>query len=292
MGGGADDPLRPPTPGELRRLLREEGLRPRHGLSQNFLTDAEALDTIVAAADLRSGDRVVEIGPGLGVLTRRLLAAGCAVTAIEVDPHLIGYLRRELDDADDLTLLHADALSIDPATLFPGEPYALVANIPYHITSPLLHQFLGADHPPVRAVLLVQAEVADRIASTPGGMSYLSVFVQDLAEAEVVARVPAGAFEPAPEVDSAILRLMVRPSPVVPAEERETFHRVVQAAFRQRRKQIHNSLVRELPVDRDTVGGALAGCAVTPDRRPQTLSVAEWACLAATLKPFLEQNGA
>ncbi|RPH34709.1 MAG: ribosomal RNA small subunit methyltransferase A [Chloroflexi bacterium] len=288
MAGAADDTLRPPTPGELRRLLRQEGLRPRHGLSQNFLTDAEALDTIVAAADLRPGDRVVEIGPGLGVLTRRLLAAGCTVVAIEVDPHLIGYLQRELDDADSLTLLHADALAIDPATLYPGEPYAVVANIPYHITSPLLHQFLGSDPPPMRAVLLLQAEVADRIAAPPGGMSYLSVFVQDLAEVEVVARVPASAFEPPPDVDSAILRLVVRPSPVVSPGERETFHRVVQAGFRQRRKQIHNSLVRELPVDRDAVVGALANCSVTPDRRPQTLSVAEWACLAAALGSHLE----
>jgi 16S rRNA (adenine1518-N6/adenine1519-N6)-dimethyltransferase len=291
MGGATDDALRPPTPGELQRLLRREGLRPRHGLSQNFLTDGDALDTILTAADLRPGDRVVEIGPGLGVLTRRLLAAGCTVVAIEVDPHLIGYLGRELDDAHDLTLVHDDALAVDPDTLFPGERYHLVANIPYHITSPLLHRFLGSDHPPLRAVVLVQAEVADRIASPPGDMSYLSVFVQDLAEAEIVARVPASAFEPTPEVDSAVLRLTLRPSPIVPKEDRETLHRVVQAAFRQRRKQIHNSLLRELPVDRAAVERALADCTVSPDRRPQTLSVPEWACLAAALSPHLERAG-
>jgi 16S rRNA (adenine1518-N6/adenine1519-N6)-dimethyltransferase len=283
----ATDDLRPPTPGELRRLLRAEGLRPRHGLSQNFLTDAEALDAIVAAADLHPGDRVVEVGPGLGVLTRRLLAAGCTVVAIELDAHLVGYLRRELDDARGLTLLHEDALAVDPATLFPGEAYRLVANIPYHITSPLLHQFLGAAHAPELAVLLVQAEVAERVAAEPGAMSYLSVFVQDLAEATVVARVPAAAFEPAPEVDSAVLRLVRRPAPIVPIEERDTLHRVVQAAFRQRRKQIHNSLVRELPVDRAMVDRALGECAVTPDRRPQTLSLPEWACLTRVLGPHL-----
>lgn len=283
----ATDDLRPPTPGELRRLLRAEGLRPRQALSQNFLTDAEALDAIVAAAELSPGDRVVEVGPGLGVLTRRLLAAGCTVVAIELDAHLVGYLRRELDDARALTIIHEDALAIDPASLFPGEPYRLVANIPYHITSPLLHRFLGADHPPDLAVLLVQAEVAQRVAAEPGGMSYLSVFVQDLATAEVVARVPAAAFEPAPEVDSAVLRLVRRPSPMIPVEERETLHRVVQAAFRQRRKQIHNSLLRELPVDRGTVDGALAACGVTPDRRPQTLSLPEWACLTVALGPHL-----
>lgn len=292
MMADAETDLRPPTPGELRRLLRREGLRPRRGLSQNFLTDADALDAIVAAAELGPGDRVVEIGPGLGVLTRRLLAAGCSVVAIEIDAHLVGFLRRELDDADDLTLMEADALEVDPADLFPGEPYRLVANIPYHITSPLVHLFLGSAHPPDRAILLIQAEVAERIAAPPGDMSYLSTFVQDLAEAEIVARVPAAAFEPAPEVDSAVLRLTRRPSPIVPPADRETFHRVAQAAFRQRRKQIHNSLVRELPVDRGTVDRVLTGCAITPDRRPQTLSVPEWACLAAALGRSLEPGGA
>jgi 16S rRNA (adenine1518-N6/adenine1519-N6)-dimethyltransferase len=282
----ADD-LRPPTPGELRRLLRAEGLRPRQALSQNFLTDPEALDAIVEAADLHPGDRVVEIGPGLGVLTRRLLAAGCSVVAIELDAHLVGYLRRELDDATGLTLRHEDALAVEPDDLFPGEPYRLVANIPYHITSPLLHLFLGAEHPPELAVLLVQAEVAERVAAQPGGMSYLSVFVQDIAEASVVARVPAAAFEPVPDVDSAVLRLVRRPTPIVPLGERETLHRVVQATFRQRRKQIHNSLVRELPVDHGTVDRALGECGITPDRRPQTLSLPEWACLTTALGPQL-----
>jgi 16S rRNA (adenine1518-N6/adenine1519-N6)-dimethyltransferase len=163
----------------------------------------------------------------------------------------------------------------------------LVANIPYHITSPLLHLFLASDHPPDLAVLLVQAEVAERIASPPGGMSYLSVFVQDLVEAEIVARVPASAFEPEPDVASAVLRLIRRTEPVVPLADRDTFHRLAQAAFRQRRKQIHNSLVRELPVDRGVVEGALAACAVTPDRRPQTLTVPEWACLTEQLREAL-----
>jgi 16S rRNA (adenine1518-N6/adenine1519-N6)-dimethyltransferase len=257
-------------------------------LSQNFLTDGDALDAIVAAADLHPGDRVVEIGPGLGVLTRRLLAGVEEVIAIEIDPHLVGYLRRELDDAVGLTLIEADALAQDPEELFAGRPYKLVANIPYHITSPLLHQFLGAAHAPDLAVLLVQAEVAERVAAAPGGMSYLSAFVQDLAEVEIAARVPAASFEPEPDVDSAVLRLVRRPESVVPPSIRDAFHRLTQAAFRQRRKQIHNSLVRELPLTRDQVDRALAHCAVTPDRRPQTLSVPEWACLTLALGSALE----
>jgi 16S rRNA (adenine1518-N6/adenine1519-N6)-dimethyltransferase len=284
----APERLAPPTPGQLRRLLGVERLRPRKSLSQNFLTDPEALDAIVDAADLRPSDRVVEIGPGLGVLTRRLLAAGANVIAVELDARLAEYLRRELFAVRGFELIEADALSLHPRELFPGEPIKVVANIPYHITSPLLHAFLEGDRPPELTVLLVQLEVAARVAAPPGGMSYLSVFVQNVTTADIVARVPAAAFEPAPEVDSAILRLRRRERPAVePGPERETFHRVVQAGFRQRRKQVHNGLSRELPIDREAVDAALAACGVTPDRRPQTLSVDEWACLAGQLGPRL-----
>ena len=280
----APERLAPPTPGQLRRLLGTERLRPRKSLSQNFLTDAAALDTIVEAAELRPGDRVVEIGPGLGVLTRRLLAAGAPVLAVELDPRLAEYLRRELWGIDRFELVEADALDLHPREMFPGEPFKLVANIPYHITSPLLHAFLEGERPPELTVLLVQLEVAERVAAPPGQMSYLSVFVQNICEAEVVARVPAAAFEPEPAVDSAVLRLRRRSHPIVAVgDDREPFHRVVQAGFRQRRKQVHNGLGRELGLDRETVTAALDGCGVTPDRRPQTLSVEEWACLAVRL---------
>lgn len=283
----APDRLAPPTPGQLRRLMGAERLRPRKSLSQNFLTDPEALDAIVAAAELQPADRVVEVGPGLGVLTRRLLASGASVLAVELDPRLAEYLRRELYGIDRFELIEADALDLHPREMFPNERFKLVANIPYHITSPLLHAFLEGDRPPELTVLLVQLEVAERVAAPPGQMSYLSVFVQNVTEADVVARVPAAAFEPEPSVDSAVLRLRRRATPIVPpGDGREPFYRVVQAGFRQRRKQVHNGLTRELPVDRDAVERALAMCGVTPDRRPQTLSVAEWACLTAELGPF------
>ena len=276
--------LTPPTPGQLRRLMATEHLRPRRSLSQNFLTDAAALDAILDAAELGEGDRVVEVGPGLGVLTRRLLAAGASVLAIELDARLAAWLRAELGSLPNFELLEADALDVHPRACFPGEDFKLVANIPYHITSPLLHAFLEGDRPPVLAVLLVQAEVAERIAAPPGRMSYLSAFVQNVARAEVVRRVPASAFEPPPKVDSAILRLSRWPHPVVPAGAlREPFYRLVQAAFRQRRKQLHNVLGRELPLREEELGAAFVTCGIDPVRRPQTLSVEEWACLASAL---------
>ncbi len=284
----APERLVPPTPGQLRRLMGSQRLRPRKSLSQNFLTDPAVLDAIVEAAEIEPGDRVVEIGPGLGVLTRRLLAAGASVTAVEVDARLAEYLRAELYGVEGFELIEADALSLHQREFFPGQPMKVVANIPYHITSPLLHAFLEGERPPELIVLLVQLEVAERVAAPPGRMSYLSVFAQNVAVAEVVTRVPAAAFEPAPEVDSAVLRLRRREVPTVPAgEEREPFYRIVQAAFRQRRKQVHNGLSRELPVDREAVEAALAGCGVDPERRPQTLTLAEWACLTAALAPQL-----
>ena len=281
------DRLAVPTPGQLRRLMAAEHLHPRRSLSQNFLTDAAALDAIVDAAELAAGDRVVEIGPGLGVLTRRLLAAGASVLAVELDPRLAAWLRRELGAAPGFELVEGDALDLHPREIFPGRPFKLVANIPYHITSPLLHAFLEGDRPPLLTVMLVQAEVAERVAAPPGRMSYLSVFVQNVTQAEVLARVPATAFEPAPKVDSAILRLRVRPEPTVAPGAREALYRIVQAAFRHRRKQIHNALGRELPTGAEPLAAALASCGVDPERRPQTLSVDEWACLTAVLAPQL-----
>jgi 16S rRNA (adenine1518-N6/adenine1519-N6)-dimethyltransferase len=280
----APERLVPPTPGQLRRLMGIERLRPRRSLSQNFLTDPVALDAIVEAAELQPGDRVVEVGPGLGVLTRRLLAAGASVLAVELDARLADWLRRELGNVPGFELIEADALTLRPEGLFPGQPFKVVANIPYHITSPLLHAFLEGERPPELTVLLVQLEVAERVAAPPGQMSYLSVFAQNVAHAEVVGRVPAASFEPAPTVDSAVLRLRRRADPTVPpGPDREPFYRVVQAGFRQRRKQVHNGLSRELPVERGAVDAALDGCGVDGERRPQTLTVEEWACLAARL---------
>ncbi len=291
-------------PAAVRRTLRDAGLRARPSLSQNFLADPEVLEAILAEADPHPGDRVVEIGPGLGILTGALLDAGASVTAIELDRGLAAYLRKRFSaalargatrpehgdaagGAGSLTLIEGDALDEDLVNLAPP-PYDVIANIPYHITSPILHALLGAAPRPRRIVLMVQREVADRIAAPPGRMSYLSVFVQYHAQVRVAFRVPPEAFEPAPAVASAVIVLEPRPDAERPldAAVEDGLWRLVQAAFRERRKMLHNVLARQLPVRAERVRIALDAAGIAPDRRPQTLAVDEWLALRESLGPI------
>jgi len=267
-------------PSAVRRTLREAGLRARHALSQNFLADVDVLEAILAEADPRPGSRVLEIGPGLGLLTAGLLDAGAEVTAVELDRGLAGFLRERFEDpieGGQLRLVEGDALDQDLAHLV-APPFEVVANLPYHITSPILHRLLGETPRAARLVLMVQHEVAERIAAPPGGMSYLSVFVQYHAKVRIAFDVPPEAFEPEPAVRSAVI--VVEPYPAddrLPTREAEdALWRLVQASFRERRKMLHNVLSRQLPVEPTAVTAALAIAGIAPDRRPQTVAVGEW----------------
>jgi 16S rRNA (adenine1518-N6/adenine1519-N6)-dimethyltransferase len=286
-------PARRLDPADVRATLRAAGLRARHALSQNFLADTDVLDAILAEADPGPGMRVLEIGPGLGLLTGGLLAAGAAVTAVELDRGLAAFLReRFADTLEDgaLRLIEGDALDQDLVRLV-APPYDVVANLPYHITSPILHALLGSPPRPRRLVLMVQREVAERIAAPPGKMSYLSVFVQYHARVRVALRVPAAAFEPEPAVESAVIVAEPYPSDdrLAPTDEDELW-RLVQAAFRERRKMLHNVLARQLPVDAGRVEAALGTAGIAPDRRPQTLAVGEWLALREALGPIGEDR--
>jgi 16S rRNA (adenine1518-N6/adenine1519-N6)-dimethyltransferase len=285
MPGGHELDAQHLGPESVARYLRRHELSARRSLSQNHLADGDVLERIVAVAEVEPGEHIVEVGPGLGVLTARLLDAGARVTAIELDDRLAEHLRERFADEPRLALLAADFLDVEVASVA-GGPWALVANVPYHITSPILHHVLGEEPRPERFVLMVQREVAERIAAPPGAMSYLSVFVQYHADVRVAFTVPAAAFEPAPAVDSAVLAGVVRPRRLDVADE-DSLWRLVQAAFRERRKMIHNVLLRQLPgLDRDRLATALAACAIAPDRRPQTLSVDEWLALRVALGPL------
>ena len=271
----------------VERYLRRHGLFASKRRSQNHLVDGHVLEQIVELAEVTPDRKVLEIGPGLGILTGALLEAGASVVAVEVDPRLVGHLgtRFEGVDEDKLRVVEANVLDV-PLEDLVAAPFDVVANLPYHITSPVMHTILGGELRPERFVLMVQREVAERIAAPPGGMSYLSVFVQYHAEVSVALVVPASAFEPAPSVESAVLVGETRPPRLQPADE-DRLWRLVQAGFRERRKMLHNVLPRQLPqVGRERFTTAMGEVGIAADRRPQTLSVDEWMSLADAVGDF------
>ncbi|MFQ5858972.1 MAG: 16S rRNA (adenine(1518)-N(6)/adenine(1519)-N(6))-dimethyltransferase RsmA [Anaerolineae bacterium] len=264
----------------IKKLLGD--VRPKKGLGQHFLIDESVLDRIVAAAGVGPADSVLEIGPGLGVLTRALAEQAGHVTAVELDEQMVGILRDELAGFDNLEIAPGDILQIDPRELIAG-PYIVVANLPYYITSAVLRHLLETEHKPARLVLTMQLEVAQRILARPGDMSILAVSVQFYGKPELVTRVPAGAFWPRPEVDSAVLRIDVYEEPPVAVDDVDWFFKVVRAGFGQKRKQLKNALAGGLHPSKAEVGTALEQAGIDPRRRAETLSLEEWAALARAL---------
>jgi 16S rRNA (adenine1518-N6/adenine1519-N6)-dimethyltransferase len=268
--------------------LRHYGIDPKKSLGQNFLVDEGYLDRIVEAAELARADTVIEIGPGPGTLTARLAAQAGRVVAVELDTRLIGLLREEFAAQPQVTIVHGDILEADLAELA-GEAaastagYKVVANLPYYITSQAFRHLLEARVPPRLAVLTVQKEVAQRIVAGPGEMSLLALSVQFYAVPRLVATIPAGAFVPRPKVDSAVIRLDVRPAPAVADVTPEQFFRAARAGFGQKRKQLLNSLSGGLALDKGTAAAALEAAGVEPTRRAETLSLQEWGALARAL---------
>ena len=281
------------------RILREAGLRPRKGLGQNFLVDPTVPARIAAAADLAPADRVVEVGPGLGVLTEELARRldpqqGCLI-AVELDESLLPLLRERMAAYPHFHLVQGDVLKLAPATLpavcgTPDAPYRVVANLPYYITSAVLRHFLSAAHPPNRMVVMVQREVAVRMVAAPPEMSLLAVSVQFYGAPRIVLRVPPGAFHPPPKVESAVVRVDVYPPdarPVTVAGEAHFFS-VARAGFGQKRKQLANSLADGLRLPKALVLDRLALAGIVGTRRAETLTLAEWATLSAALPTTAE----
>lgn len=268
-----------------RQVLRRYGLRPRKGLAQNFLVARGALQEIVAAAQLSPADTVLEVGPGVGQLTRLLSLAAGRVIAVELDPQMVRVLRQELSDRPNVEIVEGDILALDPGALTGRQPYQVVANLPYYITSAALRHLLEARPPPGRLVVTVQREVADRITAAPGDMSLLAVSVQFYGRPRRVARIPARAFYPPPKVDSAVVRIDVYPPAERPVQvaDVERFFAVVRAGFSQRRKQLRNALAAGLGRPTAEVEAALHRAGIDPHRRAETLSLQEWAALAGQL---------
>jgi 16S rRNA (adenine1518-N6/adenine1519-N6)-dimethyltransferase len=267
-----------PLLAETRRLLRQSDLRARKGLGQHFLVDGEVLSLIVTTAELGPDDVVVEVGPGLGILTRELAKRAGRVVAVELDDNLAALLRKTLASFNNVTIVNGDILKIEPKELSKGQAYKVVANLPYYITSPVLRHFLESKARPKAMVVMVQKEVAEAIAARPGAMSLLSVGVQFYGEPEIISIVPPESFYPAPEVSSAIVRIGVYPRPEVDVNE-AGFFELVRAGFAAPRKQIANSLAKGLGREKADVLPMLKRANIDPQRRAETLSIEEWAGL-------------
>lgn len=276
-----DRPLhRSLIPLDVRGLLRRYQLHPKKSLGQNFLVDESALAKVVAAADLMPTDTVLEIGPGVGSLTRHLAAATGRVVAVELDQALLPALQEVLRPYSNIEIISGDILRLPPASFHLPPSYKVVANIPYNITSALLRQLLESQPRPTLVTLTVQLEVAQRLCAQPGDLSLLAVSVQFYGAPRLVARIPAGAFYPRPDVDSAIVRLEVFREPAVAVKDTGQFFQIVKAGFSQKRKQLRNALSAGLRLEAEQVDEWLAQAGVDPKRRAETLTLEEWGVLA------------
>jgi 16S rRNA (adenine1518-N6/adenine1519-N6)-dimethyltransferase len=282
---------------DVPKLLQRYGLRPDKGLGQNFLVDDEALQRVVQAAAIdggaehRGGESVLEVGAGLGSLTRWLALQARQVVAVELDDKLIpilsDVLQSSLPPANYLNvqIVQGDILALDPARLMAGVTseagYLVVANIPYYITSALIRHLLEARIPPRRMVLTVQREVAERICARPGDMSLLALSVQVYGAPLVAASIPASAFYPVPKIDSAVVGIELYPQPLIPIERLKKFFRLAKAGFSQKRKTLRNSLAGGMAWSPGEAQKFLVRAGIDPNRRAETLSLDEWERLAS-----------
>lgn len=260
-------------------LLRSHGLRPDKSLGQNFLIDPVYLDLVADAGDITKEDTVLEIGAGLGNLTRLLAARAKEVLSVELDPDLIPILQSVITPNQNIRIIQGDILKVDLSNLFPSTEYLVVANIPYYITSNLIRHLTSSGKRPLRIVLTIQKEVAERITAQSGKLNLLGLSVQVFGAPIVISKVPAGAFYPVPKVDSAILRVDLYPSPLISEDLLDTFFLVAKAGFSQKRKTLRNSLSAGLRLEKSTVEDLLANADIDASRRAETLRLEEWISL-------------
>jgi len=273
--------VKPPLT-EARKILRGFGLRAKKGLGQHFLVDEGVLRHIVSAAEISPNDTVIEVGPGLGILTKELAKQAGQVIAVELDARFVSLLNQTLLPFSNVSLINADVLQVDLVGLVEGQKggYKVVANLPYYIASPVLRRFLEASPQPRLMVVMVQKEVGEAIVAQPGQMSLLSVSVQFYGKPTIVGYVPAQSFYPPPKVDSVILRIDPYPQPVVEVADVATFFEVVRAGFSAPRKQLHNSLAQGLRIPVREAARLLEISGIDPKRRAETLTLNEWAAVA------------
>ena len=265
-------------------VLKQYGLRADKKLGQNFLQDPIALESIVQAAEIQPTDTVLEVGPGLGSLTRYLATAALQVVAVELDADLIPPLESVTRSYNNIHIVHGDILKISPKELIHSQDYLVVANIPYYITSAIIRHLLENDPKPRRIVLTIQKEVADRICAKPGDMSLLALSVQIYGKPRIAERIPANAFFPAPKVDSAVLCIDIYPSPIIQTKLLGVFFKLIKAGFHQKRKTLRNSLSSGLHIPAPEIEKLLSNANIDPMRRAETLSIEEWQTVCTLYK--------
>ncbi len=280
------------TPRKTKEIIQKHGITLKKSLGQNFLTDQNILRKIISAAELEKDKGALEIGPGIGALTQQLAKTAGRVVAVEIDQRLLPILAETLEPYPHAGVVHGDVLKLDLHSLFQQHfsgmaGVSVVANLPYYITTPIIMKLLEEKLPLDNIVVMIQKEVADRMAARPGTKDYgsLSIAVQFYCEAELVTIVPRTVFVPQPNVDSAVIRLRLRKSPPVQVTDEDFFFEVVQASFVQRRKTIFNNLAARY-FTKETKGdleALLLDCGIEPVRRGETLSMEEYARLAAAL---------
>jgi len=261
-------------------VLKKYGISPKKNLGQNFVVNQRVLDAVISAADLTGHEEVIEIGAGLGTLTIELAQQAGRVLAVEIDKRLIPVLQDNLHDFENVTLLHADFLQVDPGELVSRSGYSVVANIPYNITSALIRHLMDSSVPPARVVLTMQREVAQRIIGSPGDMSLLALGVQIFGDATITASIPASYFYPIPEVDSAVLRIDIYEEPVVPRRVIPVIFSLARAGFGQKRKKLRNSLASGMGLSPVEVENLLVRADIQPKSRAQELSIQDWEKIA------------
>ncbi len=276
---------------DVREILRRYNLEPRRELGQHFLVDARALARIVAAAELTAEDTVLEIGAGVGNLTRLLAIEARRIVAVEIDRRFLPVLEVELADLPNIRLVSGDILALNPSELMGEEPYKVVANLPYAITSAVLRHLLEAQTPPRRMVVTVQREVAERIVARGRRMSLLAVSVQFYGRPQLLFRLRPGAFYPPPEVESAVVRIDRHPQPPKDVADVAWFFQVVRAGFSQPRKQLINSLAGGLGIPSEKAADGLRRAGIDPRTRAERLSLEDWARLSRVLTRNELQEG-
>jgi 16S rRNA (adenine1518-N6/adenine1519-N6)-dimethyltransferase len=277
---------KPEPPLDIPDLLRRYELRPNKRLGQNFLVDPANLQKVVEVAQVSPGDSVLEVGPGLGSLTRLLARQAARVVAVELDGRLIPPLKEVLADFTNVEVVQGDILSLHPGSWGQPPGYLVVANIPYYITSALIRRLLESRPQPARMVLTVQKEVAERICAGPGKLSLLALSVQVYGQPRLAAIIPAGAFYPPPQVDSAVVRIDLLPEPRIPPPLLEGFFRLAKAGFSQKRKNLRNALAGGMRWTSAQAEEFLAKAGIDPRRRAETLSLEEWSSLTNVLQSW------